>query len=128
MRPARRLSSGAVGSLRLAELTWSGCRFEETFFFGHQKLEQLELLLLDPGTGPAADEAVTRAQRAVLETLRTELGPELAAFGLPDQTLADTTSWVAGDADVMLFRSGRPGAPTLRVVIRQRQLVDGSQL
>lgn len=109
-------------------MAWSCCRFEETYFFARQKLTQLELVLLDTGAGAGADQAVTDAQRALLTTLRAELGPELAAFGVPAQTLTDTASWVVGDADVMLFRSGRPGAPTLRVVIRQRQLVDASQL
>jgi hypothetical protein len=34
----------------------------------------------------------------------------------------------SADADVMLFRSGRPSHPSLRVVIRQRQRVDAGEL
>lgn len=116
VRSPRRLSSGALGSLRVADALCEGAHFEQTLFFAHQKLTQMDLVLISPG----AEDAVSRIQAALLQSLRARLGPELAA--------GDSASWVSADADVMLFRSGRPDHPSLRVVIKQRQLVDAGEL
>jgi hypothetical protein len=99
-------------SLRVPDALCEGAHFEQTLFFAHQKLTQMDLVLISPG----AEDAVSRIQAALLQSLRARLGPELAA--------GDSASWVSADADVMLFRSGRPEHPSLRVVIKQRQLVD----
>jgi hypothetical protein len=116
VRSPRRLSSGALGSLRVPDALCEGAHFEQTLFFAHQKLTQMDLVLISPG----AEDAVSRIQAALLQSLRARLGPELAA--------GDSASWVSADADVMLFRSGRPEHPSLRVVIKQRQLVDAGEL
>lgn len=116
VRSPRRLSSGALGSLRVPDALCEGTHFEQTLFFAQQKLAQMDLVLLSPG----AEDAVNRIQAALLQSLRARLGPELAA--------GDSASWAGADADVMLFRSGRPGHPSLRLVIRQRQLVDAGEL
>ena len=100
----------------MADALCEGAHFEQTLFFAHQKLTQMDLVLISPG----AEDAVSRIQAALLQSLRARLGPELAA--------GDSASWVSADADVMLFRSGRPDHPSLRVVIKQRQLVDAGEL
>jgi hypothetical protein len=128
VRAPRRLPSGALGSLRVPDALCEGAHFEQTLFFAQQKLTQMDLVLLNPASGPGADEALTQTQTALLRSLRARLGPELAAFGAAPGAVADTASWVSADADVMLFRSGRPGHPSLRVVIRQRQLLDAGEL
>ena len=128
VRSPRRLSSGALGSLRVPDALYEGAHFEQTLFFAQQKLTQIDLVLLNPASGPGADEALTQTQTALLQSLRARLGPELAAFGAAPGAVADTASWVSADADVMLFRSGRQGHPSLRVVIKQRQLVDAGEL
>lgn len=116
VRSPRRLSSGALGSLRVPDALCEGAHFEQTLFFAHQKLTQMDLVLISPG----AEDAVSRIQAALLQSLRARLGSELAA--------GDSASWVSADADVMLFRSGRPDHPSLRVIIKQRQLVDAGEL
>jgi hypothetical protein len=128
VRSPRRLPSGALGSLRVPDALCEGAHFEQTLFFARQKLTQMDLVLLNPASGPGAEEALAQAQAALLQSLRAKLGPELAAFGATPGAVADTASWVSADADVMLFRSGRPGHSSLRVVIKQRQLVDAGEL
>ena len=128
VRLPRRLPSGALGSLRVPDALCEGEHFEQTLFFAQQKLAQMDLVLLNPASGPGAEEALARTQAALLQSLREKLGPELAAFGTAPGATADTASWTRADADVMLFRSGRPGHPSLRIVIKQRQLVDAGEL
>ena len=124
----RRLSSGAAGLLRVADTVCEGEHFEQTLYFSHQTLQQMDLVLRNPASGAGAQEAVSEIQAGLMQALRARLGPELAAFGAAPGAIAQTASWVSGGADVMLFRSGRPDHPTLRMVIRQRQLVDASAL
>jgi hypothetical protein len=128
VRAPRRLSSGALGSLRVADAQCEGSHFEQTLYFNHQKLAQMELVLLNPASGPGSEDTMAHVHEALLQSLRARLGPELAAFGAAPGAVADTASWVSADADVMLFRSGRPEHPSLRVVIKQRQLVDAGEL
>src|SRR6478752_2169056 len=56
VRSPRRLSSGALGSLRVADALCEGAHFEQTLFFAHQKLAQMDLVLLNPASGPGAEE------------------------------------------------------------------------
>jgi hypothetical protein len=128
VRAPRRLSSGALGLLRVPDALCEGAHFEQTLFFAHQKLAQIDLVLLNPASGPGSEEAMARVHEALLQSLRARLGPELAAFGVTPGALADTASWVSADADVMLFRSGRPEHPSLRLVVKQRQLADAGEL
>ena len=131
VRSPRRLSSGALGTLRMADVLYEGAHFEQTLFFGHQKLEQMDLVLLSPGPGAGlgSDAAATAAIYASLvQSLRSKLGPELGSSGTTPVTETDTASWVTASADVILFRSGKPDHPSLRVVIKQRQQVDASEL
>lgn len=108
----RRLPSGATGQLRQADMLYEGAHFEQTLFFAQQKLQQIELVSL-PGAGP-------EVWRQLLASLKAELGAELAA--------GDSASWVRDDTDVVLYRYGRPEAPTVRLLIRQRRLADASEL
>lgn len=128
VRSPRRLSSGALGSLRVPDVLLEGSHFEQTFYFAHQRLEQMDLVLLSPGAGPGAEGAVTQTQVALLQSLRARLGPELASFAFVPEALPDSASWVSAGADVMLFRSGSANHPGVRMVIRQRHLLDASEL
>jgi hypothetical protein len=128
VRAPRRLSSGALGLLRVPDALCEGSHFEQTLFFAHQKLAQMDLVLLNPASGPGSEDAMARLHETLLQSLRARLGPELAAFGAAPGALADSASWVSADADVMLFRSGRPEHPSLRLVIKQRQLADAGEL
>jgi hypothetical protein len=128
VRAPRRLSSGALGSLRVADAPCEGAHFEQTLYFNHQKLAQMDLVLLNPASGPGSEDAMAHIQEALLQSLRVQLGPELAAFAAAPGAVTDTASWVSADADVMLFRSGRPEHPSLRIVIKQRQLADAGEL
>ena len=131
VRSPRRLSSGALGTLRMADVLYEGAHFEQTLFFGHQKLEQTDLVLLSsgPGAGLGSDAAATAAIYASLvQSLRSELGPELGSSGTAPGTVTNTASWVSASADVILFCAGKPDHPSLRVVIKQRQLADASEL
>ncbi|MDO9404142.1 MAG: hypothetical protein Q7T87_08935 [Polaromonas sp.] len=111
---ARRLPSGAVAQLRQPDVAFENGRFEQTFFFEQQKLSQIELVSL-PDTGPGAT-----LFDSLLDDFRQSLGPGLVA--------GDSASWVAGDADVLLYRYGDPSRPTVRIVVRERQLVDAGEL
>lgn len=131
VRSPRRLSSGAVGSLRVPDALCEGLHFQQTLYFAHQTLGQMELVLLNPaaGTGASNAEAATAATFAALvQSLRKELGPELATFASSPEIMADTVSWVSAGADVTLLRSGTLKHPGVRLVIRQQRLVDASEL
>ena len=116
---ARKLSSGAIGSLRVPDVLLQGMHFEETLFFLHQKLTQMELVHVNPDPTAYTD---------LVQSLRAQLGPELASSANAPDTVMQTASWVKGDADVMLFLSGKPGHTGLRLVIRQRHVLDASEL
>ncbi len=128
VRSPRRLPSGGLGSLRVPDVLLEGTHFEQTFYFAHQRLEQMDLVLLSPDAGPGAEGAVMQTQAALLQSLRARLGPELASFASVPEALPDSASWVSAGADVMLFRSGTAHHPSLRMVIRQQHLVDASEL
>lgn len=119
VRSPRRLSSGALGALRVPNALFERRQFEEILFFAHQKLVQMELLPIHSGPSAFAD---------LTQSLRGQLGPELAASASTAHLLMDTASWVWGGADVMLFRSGKPEHPLVRLVIKQRQLVNADEL
>ena len=130
VRAPRRLSSGAVGSWRVPDALCEGIHFEQTLFFARQKLEQMDLVLLQAGHNLAAGDAaaVRTAYAGLVQSLRAQFGAELASSASTPDMVMDTASWVSGGSDVMLFFSGKPDHPTLRLVIRQRQLVDAGEL
>lgn len=111
-RPQRRLPSGATAQLRQADVFFEGGHFEQTFYFSGQTLAQIDLVSL-PGTAPGLFAALVAG-------FRTSLGAELDA--------GDSVSWVYGEADVMLYRYGDVSRPTVRLVVRQRRLVDAGEL
>lgn len=119
VRTPRRLSSGALGLFRVPDVVLEGMHFEQTLYFNQQRLEQTELVPVNAGPD---------AYGALVQSLRTQLGPELASSASSPGMLMDTASWVQGEADVMLFRSGRADHPVVRLVIRRRQLQDASTL
>ncbi|MES2189679.1 MAG: hypothetical protein V4454_06115 [Pseudomonadota bacterium] len=119
LRPARRLSSGAVGSLRIPDALYDGLHFEQTLYLAHQKLQQTDLVMASPAPDQIA---------ALLQSLRRQLGDGLASSYTTPDAMIDTATWVSGDADVMLFYSTLPERPSVRLVIKQRQLRDASEL
>ena len=130
VRAPRRLSSGAVGSWRVQDALCEGIHFEQTLFFARHKLAQMDLVLLQAGLNLAAGDAAARrtAYAGLVQSLRAQFGAELASSASTSEMVMDTASWVSGGADVMLFFSGKADHPTLRLVIRQRQLVDAGEL
>lgn len=119
VRAPRRLSSGAVGVLRVPDAPYDGLRFEQTLYMSHHRLQQTDLVMASPEPGQVA---------ALVQSLRTRLGAGLdSSFSTPD-AVVETATWVSGDADVMLFYSVQPGRPQARLVIRQRQLRDAGEL
>ncbi|MES2512263.1 MAG: hypothetical protein V4625_20235 [Pseudomonadota bacterium] len=119
VRAPRRLSSGALGSLRVPDALYGGLHFEQTLYLAHQKLQQTDLVLNSPEPGQVD---------TLMQTLRARLGPELASSFSTSDALIDTASWVNGDADVTLFHVAPPARPGIRLVIKQRQLRDASEL
>jgi hypothetical protein len=75
VRAPRRLSSGALGSLRVADAQCEGSHFEQTLYFNHQKLAQMELVLLNPASGPGSEDTMAHVHEALLQSLRARLGP-----------------------------------------------------
>lgn len=116
VRAPRRLPSGATGQLHQADVLYEGAHFEQTFFFAQQKLKQIEMISLPGQAARAGRDEFS----ALLASIKAQLGPELAS--------GDSASWVHEDADILLYRYGRPDSPTVRLVIRQRQLVDAGEL
>jgi hypothetical protein len=110
VRAPRRLSSGALGSLRVPDALCEGAHFEQTLFFAHQKLTQMDLVLISP------------ARRRRRGRIQAPCCNHCAPGWAPSFAAGDSASWVSADTDVMLFRSGRPDHPSLRLVIKQRQL------
>lgn len=119
VRAPRRLPSGATGQLRQPDVFYEGAHFDQTFYFAQQKLRQIELVSL-PGESIGTGTDRSGAFGALLESLKAQLGPELAA--------GDSASWVHGDTDVLLFRYGNPDRPTVRLVVRQRNVVEAGEL
>ncbi len=119
VRAPRRLSSGAVGSLRVPDAQYGGLHFEQTLYLAHQKLQQTELVMAAPAPAEVA---------ALAGSLRAQLGAELASSFSTPGGLVETASWVSGDADITLFHAVPPARPGVRLVIKQRQLRDASEL
>ena len=129
VRSPRRLSSGALGLLRIPDVLCEGAHFEQTLFFSHGVLEQTELMLLDSrsaisGTSGTSDGAFA----TLVNILRRQFGSELSSSGVTPDSARASASWVSGDADVMLFRSGRAGRTDVRLVIKRRKLVNADEL
>ena len=126
----RRLSSGALGSWRVPDTLCEGVHFEQTLFFVRQKLVQMDLMPIGGEHHLASDDpaSVANAYARLVLSLRAQFGAELASSASTPELVMDTASWVTGSADVVLFRSGKPDHSTLRLVIRQRQLVNAGEL
>jgi hypothetical protein len=119
VRAPRRLSSGAVGSLRVPDVLYEGLHFEQTLYLSHQKLQQTDLVMASQEPGQVA---------ALLQSMRRQLGDGLVSSYATSDAVIDTATWVSGDADVVLFYSIPPGRPSVRLVIKHRQLRDASEL
>lgn len=127
VRAPRRLPTGALGLLRVADVQYEGIHFEQTLYFRADRLEQLDMVWHADADGAAqGDDAA--AYTALVAAVRGRLGPELASASSTATTVMETASWVHGGANILLYRSGKSDHPVVRLVIRQRQVVDGSEL
>lgn len=111
-RPARRLASGAVAQLRQSGVHYAGLNFDETLYFLEHKLVEIELVERSPTT--------ENGFAMLASELESGLGAPLEA--------GDTAFWRSGDADIALYRLFKAGQSTVRMVIRQHQERDASQL
>ena len=133
VRSPRRLSSGAMGLLRIPDVLCEGMHFEQTLFFAHGVLEQTRLVLLVSmpaisGTPAVGSLPAGAAYVALMNILRRQFGSELSSSDATSDNSMASASWVSGDADVMLFRSGKPGRVNVRLVIKRRKLVNADEL
>lgn len=122
VRAPRRLPSGAVGSWRRGDVMVEGARFEETLFFAEQQLQQAEFML-QPGVGDSLVEF-----GALAAALSAEFGPPQRSAQDDAGMIMETATWQSAGRDVVLYRSGRPERPTVRIVVRRQQLRDASEL
>lgn len=125
-RAPRRSPSGAAGLLRIPVAFCEGYAFEQTFFFRDQQLTEVDMVWQGPEGGGATTSAA--AFTALVGGLRQRYGAELASAASTATTVMETASWVAGGRSITLFRSGRADHPVLRMVVRQRQVVDAGEL
>lgn len=128
MRANRRLPGGLVGLLQAPDVLCESLHFSQTLYFRDQALEQVEWVWLGPMAlaGQPPDSVGAFAQ--LLGVLRSRYGTELASAASTRDTVMETASWVAGNANVQLYRAGRADHPVVRLVIRQRRLVDAGDL
>lgn len=111
-RQGRRLASGAVAQLRQSDVAYGDLHFDQTLYFLERKLVEIELI----ERPPAADNGFAILAAA----LETQFGAPLSA--------GDTAFWQTGSADIALYRLFRSGHSMARMVIRQHQEHDASQL
>ncbi len=119
VRSPHRLASGAVGTWRVPDVLCEGLHCEQTLYFLQGRLAQIEWLQL-----PSAEAGYAE----LLQSLRLQFGPELASSASTAQAIMETASWTHSGVDVLLFRSGRPEHPSVRLVIRPQHLVDAGEL
>ncbi len=123
-RPVR-IPGGAagtlVGSWRGEPAQIAGLAFEPTFYFAGSRLRRVEW-----ASEPAAEgDRGAAAYSALLGWGRERFGTEMASRD-PGSQLA---SWVIDGTDVYAQRIDDPRrAPSVRLVYKQRQLKDASQL
>jgi len=116
----QRLSGGLLGSWRGAPAPMAGLVFAPTFFFADAQLRRVEFAasaqdLPDGGAAAFAE---------LLQWGRGAFGAEIAAND-PGSAYA---AWRSGDVDVYVQRAGDPRHASVRLVYKQRELRDGSEL
>lgn len=126
VRAPARLSSGAIGLLRQAHALCEGLPFAQTFYFKAEQLTQVEMTWLGDESHASTDSA--SAFTALVRSISSQLGAELSTAASTATTVMESASWTNANSSVVLFRSGKADKPVVRLVVRQRELVDGSTL
>ena len=116
----QRLSGGLVGSWRGESAPIAGLMFKPTFYFAGGQLKRVEYDASAQGQPDGGEGAFS----ALLQWGRGIYGTELAALD-PGSTYV---SWSSGELDVVLQRTGDAHRANLRLIYKQRQLRDGSEL
>ncbi|MEJ8811500.1 hypothetical protein WKW77_10525 [Variovorax ureilyticus] len=116
----QRLSGGLLGSWRGEPAPIDGLMFKPTYYFAGGELRRIEY---DASTQGLPDGGET-AFSTLLKWGRSEFGNELAALD-PGSTYV---SWSSGELDVILQRTGDARRANLRLIYKQRQLRDASEL
>ncbi|MBO9516026.1 MAG: hypothetical protein J7549_18065 [Variovorax sp.] len=118
-RPAR-LSGGLLGSWRGEPALMAGMMFKPTFYFAEGQLRRVEYEASAQGLTDGGEAAFS----ALLNWGRDAFGAELAAVDPGSASAA----WSRGELDVVLQRTGDAHRANLRLIYKQRQLRDASEL
>lgn len=116
----QRLSGGLRGSWRGEPAPIAGLMFKPTFYFADGQLRRVEYDASAQGLPDGGEAAFS----ALLKWGRGAFGTELAALD-PGST---SVAWSGGELDVVLQRTGDAHRANLRLIYKQRQLRDGSEL
>lgn len=116
----QRLAGGLLGSWHGAPQALAGLVFEPTFFFADAQLRRVEYAASAQGLPDGGGAAFAE----LLQWGRGAFGAELAAND-PGSAYA---AWSSGEMDVYVQRVGDPRRASVRLVYKQRQLRDGSEL
>jgi len=116
----QRLSGGLVGSWRGELAPIAGLMFKPTFYFADARLKRVEYDASAQGLPDGGEAAFS----SLLQWGRGVYGNELAALD-PGSTYV---SWSSGELDVVLQRTGDAHRANLRLIYKQRQLRDASEL
>jgi len=116
----QRLSGGLVGSWHGEPTPIAGLMFKPTFYFAGGQLKRVEYDASAQGLPDGGEGAFL----ALLQWGRGVYGTELAAID-PGSAYV---SWSSGELDVILQRTGDAHRANLRLIYKQRQLRDGSEL
>ncbi|MGA0571195.1 hypothetical protein ACO2Q9_10805 [Variovorax sp. VNK109] len=121
-RPAR-APNGAMGLWRQSHVAIDSWLVDQTFYLDAEGLRQIEWLVV-PHDGRDSGSSFS----GLVTGLRQQYGAELAARQSTPGFVQESASWVAGDMDVIVSRSGAPDQATVRMVWRQRVTRDASEL
>lgn len=116
----QRLSGGLFGSWRGEAAPIAGLAFKPTFYFAGGQLKRVEYDASTQGLPDGGEAAFS----SLLQWGRGAFGNELAALD-PGSTYV---SWSTGELDVILQRTGDARRANLRLIYKQRQLRDASEL
>ncbi|MBO9650968.1 MAG: hypothetical protein J7605_20875 [Variovorax sp.] len=116
----QRLAGGLLGSWRGEPAPIGGLMFKPTYYFAGGQLRRVEYDASAQGQPDGGEAAFS----ALLKWGRDNFGTELAALD-PGSTYV---SWSSGDLDVILQRTGDVHRASLRLIYKQRQLRDASEL
>ncbi len=114
------LAGGLAGSWRAPATMVAGLLFEPVYFFAGSQLRRVEWV----ASADALPDLGAAAFARIVAWGRSNFGPELASSD-PGSAYA---AWVQGDTDVYAQRTSDPRRTSVRLVYKERQLKDASEL